>query len=56
MLLIKKRRTSQVVFKAGKNQDGYFDNDNLVDQVKFSMDILKKRLTDSNAPYSFSTT
>jgi hypothetical protein len=33
MLLIKKCRTLHVVFKAGKNWDGYFDDNNLVNQV-----------------------
>lgn len=32
-----------MVFKAGKNQDGYFDNDNLVEQVELSMDIFEEK-------------
>jgi hypothetical protein len=36
-------RTSHVVFKAGKNWDSYFDNDDLVKQVKLSMDILEEK-------------
>ena len=36
-------RTSQVVFKACKNHDGYFDNDDLVKQVELSMDIFEEK-------------
>jgi hypothetical protein len=36
-------RTSHVVFKAGKNWDGYFDNNNLVKHVELSMDIFKEK-------------
>jgi hypothetical protein len=31
------------VFKAGKNRDGYFDNDDLVKQVELSMDIFEEK-------------
>jgi len=31
------------VFNAGKNGDGYFDNDNLVKQVELSMDIFEEK-------------
>ena len=43
ILLIEECRTSQVVFRAGKNQDGYFDNNNLIDQVGLSMDIFEEK-------------
>jgi len=36
-------RTSCVTFKAGKNRDGYFDNNNLIQQVELSMDIFKNK-------------
>jgi hypothetical protein len=36
-------RTSHVVFKAGKNRDGYFNNDNFVKQVELSMDIFEEK-------------
>jgi hypothetical protein len=36
-------RTSRVTFKAGKNRDGYFDNDDLVQQVELSMDIFEDK-------------
>ena len=35
--------TSRVVFKAGKNRDGYFNNDDLVRQVELSMDIFEEK-------------
>lgn len=31
------------MFKAGKNRDGYFDNDDLVEQVELSMDIFEEK-------------
>lgn len=43
ILLIEECRTSQVVFKAGKNWDGYFDNNNLIGQVELSMDIFEEK-------------
>jgi hypothetical protein len=43
MLLIKQCRTLRVVFKAGKNWDGYFDNDNLINQVELLMDIFEEK-------------
>jgi len=36
-------RTLHVTFKASKNRDGYFDNDNLIQQVELSMDIFEDK-------------
>jgi len=36
-------RTSHVTFKAGKNRNGYFDNDDLIQQVELSMDIFEDK-------------
>lgn len=36
-------RETQVVFKAGKNQDGYFSCDDLMKQVKNAIDIFEAK-------------
>ncbi|TDL26508.1 hypothetical protein BD410DRAFT_881969 [Rickenella mellea] len=36
-------REARILFKAGKNRDGYFNNDQLVEQVENAMDIFEER-------------
>ena len=37
-------REAQIIFKAGQNRDGYFDTDNLLQQVNKAIDILRVSL------------
>jgi hypothetical protein len=34
-------REARIVFKAGKNRDGWFDTDNLLNQVEHAIDIFE---------------
>jgi hypothetical protein len=36
-------RSAHIIFKAGKNQDGYFTCDDLIEQVDKAIDILEER-------------
>ena len=38
----------QVLFKAGKNQDGYFTNEDIVKQAEAAMDIVSKHYPDED--------
>ena len=42
-LLISHCRDARIVFKAGKNRDGYFDADDLLSQVDNAIDIFEER-------------
>jgi hypothetical protein len=36
------KEAAQVIFKAGKNQDGYFTNEDIIQQTQHAMDIVQK--------------
>jgi hypothetical protein len=36
-------REARIIFKAGKNRDGYFDADDLLRQVDYAIDIFEGR-------------
>lgn len=36
------KEEAQILFKAGKNQEGYFTNDEIIDQANHTMDLLSK--------------
>jgi hypothetical protein len=36
------KEAAQVIFKAGKNRDGYFTNEDIIQQTQQAMDIVQK--------------
>ncbi|KIM76321.1 hypothetical protein PILCRDRAFT_12915 [Piloderma croceum F 1598] len=42
------KHEAQVFFKAGKNQEGYFTNDDILEQTNKAMDILEKDYPDED--------
>jgi hypothetical protein len=36
------KETMRILFKAGKNQEGYFTNENILEQTQMAMDLAKK--------------
>ena len=44
---------TQVVFKAGKNHDGYFTNENILEQTQIVMEITKTYYPTNNHVFIF---
>ncbi|THU93162.1 hypothetical protein K435DRAFT_598479, partial [Dendrothele bispora CBS 962.96] len=47
------RKTAAVVFKAGKNRDGYFQNEDIIKQATVAMDILNKDFPNENHVFAY---
>jgi hypothetical protein len=47
------KETAHVIFKAGKNRDGYFTNDDVLKQTDTAMDIVKKHYGDEEHKFVF---
>lgn len=47
------KESAQVLFRAGKGRDGYFDNSNILEQTKKAMDIVSKHYPGENHIFIF---
>jgi hypothetical protein len=47
------RKTAAVVFKAGKNRDGYFQNSDIIKQATIAMDILDEDYPNENHVFAY---
>jgi len=47
------RESARVLFRAGKNREGYFDNQNIRDQAAKAMEILQKHYPDEDHVFIF---
>jgi len=47
------KKSARVLFRAGKAREGYFDNNNILDQVSVAMDIVQESYTDEEHIFVF---
>jgi hypothetical protein len=47
------RESARVYFKAGKNCDGYFDSEDIINQTKIATDILQRHFPDEELVFIF---